>query len=560
MNSAQASLSRHQSRLLLAYFCLFPWLYWPGTHEIYALRESVFFGLTGLFILSSALSKYRLPINTNPIDISLILIFIIRVISWITFGLQTNFEQALLGIHSLMFELSILLFYLQIRRLRLSDHFNNTLASYFIGSCLLICLLSPFAAPISANAEQGRWQALFFHPNFLGIFSVIMLALAPKIKLHWQLSGIALVLMSGSRVALGLLLILMILRLNFKAVFSISVIGILLLGWRASHHPVESFRLTGTEAIEMRSEIYQGTLKTIRDNPLGTGPGIFGPKVHEHLGMRFHELFPDPHKHSIYKAHNSFLEWSAESGILITLLLICLIFLITKIPSNNSKTALSLLFLGSMVSVVLNYPSGLILATFLLASTIQKSLPKGKELIGLESERKSELTSLLVRFLSPAILGSVFIAYSFVVMQAHNSLPKVIKSLEKGMIDLAYLELEKHKSNPCLELEKLYYQFRITQLLANNDQITNFFRENFAAWVDVSYQLSLMHLQQGQTNLALKHVERSIDFHPLWPKNYHLKALILKRLGHHSRSQKAKQTALKLETYKINFRENVYSN
>ena len=105
-----------------------------------------------------------------------------------------------------------------------------------------------------------------------------------------------------------------------------------------------------------------------------------------------------------------------------------------------------------MVSVILNYPSGLILATYLLAHTIQKPFYSNQELVELESERESETTSLIVRFLSPFILGSVFITYSFLVLQSHNSLPKVIRNLEKGMIDIAYLELDKQKSNPCLPL------------------------------------------------------------------------------------------------------------
>ena len=159
--------------------------------------------------------------------------------------------------------------------------------------------------PISANADQGRWQALFFHPNFLGIFSVIILALVPELRLRWKISGVVLVLLSGSRLALGLLIILTMMRSNFKVVLSVSIIGLLFLGSRAVYNPVESFRLTGTDAFQMRSQIYQGTLETIKANPLGTGPGLFGPKVHQYLTTQFNEFFPDPSKHSIYKAHNS---------------------------------------------------------------------------------------------------------------------------------------------------------------------------------------------------------------------------------------------------------------
>ncbi len=554
MSPGQISLSQYQSRFVLAFFVLFPWLYWPGSHEIYALRESVFFGLTGLLILFSALSRYHLTLNSHPIDIFVVLIFILRLISWVAFGFNTNFEQPIIGVHSLLFELSTVLFYFQIRRLQLSSHFNNILASYFLGSCLLICLISVITPPISANAEQGRWQALFFHPNFLGIFSIAILALAPKLKLRWKLSGVILVLLSGSRLALGLLIALVAIRGNLKSVLSITFIGLLLLGWRAVNNPVESFRLAGMEAFEMRSHIYQGALKTILNNPLGTGPGVFGPKVHENLSMEFHQLFPNPNKHSIYKAHNTFLEWTAESGWLMGIFLLITIGFLLKVPASSAKLSLGLLILGSLFSVIINYPSGLIMLSYLLAITVTKNNKQSKSNTLNSTNINTNLGAIIVRFIIPCLVGVAIIYYASLNFQAHLAMPKIINDLNKGAVYPAWSKLTQRFVNPPLHLENLYYQFRISLLAGEESSLVSFFEKYLPAWVDVSYQLSLLYLERQQPDKALQCIERSIDYHPLWPDNYYLKASILKQLKLTKQAETALEQAGNLSLYDANFR------
>lgn len=552
MNVEQISLSKYQSRLVLIFFFLFPWLYWPNTHDIYALRESVFFGLTGVLILFSALSKYHLPLKPHPLDKLVVIGFILRLLSWITYCQNTNFQQPLLGIHSLILELTALLFYFQIRRLKINIHFKNFLASHFLGSCLIICIISIFTPAISVNAEQGRWQALFFHPNFLGIFSVAILAMAPSIKFRWKITSVILVLLSGSRLALGLLIILMIIRSNIKAVLSISVLGFLLLGWRAMHNPVESFRLSGTESFQMRSQIYQGALETIKNNPLGTGPGIFGPRVHEYLSIKFNELFPDPSKHSMYKAHNSLLEWTAESGWLMALILIISIFFLLTLPNNQLKLSICLLSLASAFSVIINYSSGLIIFTFLLAIAIPMNL---NQIYNLDLDTvKSSFGAIMVRLVSPILVGVALLLYGYFNFQAQLSIPRVIKHLSDGRIYPAWSELGQKSVIPALHLENLYYQFRITTLAGEKTPLVNFFEKNFYSWVDVSFQLSLLALQNKEYERALYFIEKSIDFHPFWSKNYFLKADILVKMKLNNQAREALSKAKKLDNYEANFR------
>ena len=554
MSLGQISLSEFQSRLVLAFLCLFPWLYWPGTHEIYGLRESIFFGLTGLLVITAALSRYHLELNAHPVDLFVVLGFCIRVSSWVVFSLNTNFEQPLIGLHSLIFELSTLLFYFQIRRLNLNNYFNNIFARYFLGSCLLICIISLLLPPITANAVQGRFQALFFHPNFLGIFGVVTLALAPKLELRWKLSGIILVLLSGSRIALGLLIALVAIRGNLKSVLSITFMGFLLLGLRATYDPVESFRLTGTESFEMRNHIYQGALKTILNNPLGTGPGVFGPKVHENLSMEFHQLFPDPQKHSIYKAHNTFLEWTAESGWLMGILLLITISFLLKMPSSSAKLSLGLLIVGSLFSVIINYPSGLIMLSYLLAVTVTKNNKQSKSNTLNSIGIKTNPGAIIVRFISPCLVGVAIIYYASVNFQAHLAMPKIINDLNKGAVYPAWSKLTQRFVNPPLHLENLYYQFRISLLAGEESSLVSFFEKHLPAWVDVSYQLSLLFLERQQPVKALQCVERSIDYHPLWPANYYLKASILKQLELTKQAETALEKAKKLSLYDANFR------
>lgn len=554
MSSGQTLLSQYQSRLVLAFFCLFPWLYFPGTHEIYALRETLFFGLTGALILIAGISRNHLPLHTHPLDFMVVIGFIIRLFSWMTFCQSTNFEQPLLGVHSLLFELSLMLFYFQVRRLKFNRYFSNVLASYFLGSCLFICILASFMPPISANADQGRWQALFFHPNFLGIFSVIILALVPELKLRWKISGVVLVLLSGSRLALGLLIILTMMRSNFKVVLSVAIIGLLFLGSRAVYNPVESFRLTGTDAFQMRSQIYQGTLETIKANPLGTGPGVFGPKVHQYLTTQFNEFFPDPSKHSVYKAHNSLLEWTAESGWLMALILGISIFFVIMLPNNQLKLSLCLLSIASVFSVIINYPSGLIIFTLLLAIAIPANQNQNQIYSSDSNTIRSGIGAFLIRLIIPTIVGISFLLYGYLNFQAQLGIPRIINHLSEGQIYPAWSELKQRSFIPALQLENLYYQFRITTLAGKKTPLVNFFEKNLSSWVDVSFQLSLLSLQKREYERALYFIEKSIDYHPLWSKNYFLKADILTKMGQRYGAENALEKAKKLNRYDVNFR------
>lgn len=558
MSPGQNRLAEFQDRLTTIYFCIFPLLYFPGTQEIYALRESVFFLLTGILLISVALSNHYLPLKTHLIDRILICTFLLRVTSWSIFNLKTQSIFPLIGLHNLIFELTALTFYLQIRRIKHNQYSFDLIARWFLGSSLLICLASYFAPPISLNSEQGRWQAMFFHPNFLGIFTVCILTISPKLKLGWKVSSVIMILLSGSRIALILLILLLLIRRYWLTCLGVIVIGILFLVWRTTHYPVENFRIKGVQSLEMRKEIYSGSIRTILHNPLGTGPQIFGPKVHQHLSPEFHKLFPDPLEHSIYKAHNSILEWTAESGWTIPFLFCIAFVALVMAPKSNPKTSVILLLLGSLVSVILNYPSGLIILTYLLAISIPDQSFSSSN-IDVEPANATTLQvikpfSIVIRMVIPFLVGVFLFLYGILNLHTHIVLPKIIDDLNKGQIKDAWVKLDKRLDLPQLQLELLYYYFRISTLAGVSNDVVDFFGQHFPAWVDISYQISLLNLQNGKLDLALKYVEQSIDFHPFWPQNYILKANILEKLNLKKEALTAYEQAKKLKSYGNNFR------
>lgn len=555
MSPGQNSLANLHSKLIIIYFCVFPLLYLPGTFEIYALRESVFFLLTGVLLISFALSNHYLPLKTNCIDKILIVAFLVRFTSWCIATVNTQSIFPLIGMHNLIFELTILTFYLQIRRLKSNQYSLDLIARWFLGTSLIICLASYFAPPISLNSEQGRWQAMFFHPNFLGMFTVCILTISPKLKLGWKVSGVIMILLSGSRIALILLILLLLIRRYWLTCLGIIVIGILFLAWRTTHYPVESFRIKGTQALEMRKEIYAGSVRTILHNPYGTGPQIFGPKVHQYLSPKFHKLFPNPIEHSIYKAHSSLLEWTAESGWIIPLLFLSGCITLLMIPSSTSRTSTILLLIGSLVSVILNYPSGLILLTYLLAISISNQSNSHSNV----AEDKAiyqgiKPLSIVIRMLFPLLFGIFIFLYGILNLRMHIVLPQIIDDLNSGEVESAWVKLDKQLDLPQLQLNLLYYYFRISTLAGRNNDVINYFTKHFPAWVDISYQVSLVNLQNGKLDLALKYIEQSIDFHPFWPQNYLLKATILNRLNLKNEALQAFEKAKKLQSYGRNFR------
>lgn len=454
-----------------------------------------------------------------------------------------------------MLELTALMFYLQIRRLPHNQYTNKMLAQWFLGTSLLACLVTLFSAPISLNAAQGRWQGLFFHPNFLGIFTVCMLAIAPELKTRWKIVGLAMILMSGSRLAIVLLFALLLIRRQWINTLIILILGVIWLSWKTHNYPVEKWRLTGSTSFEMRAAIYSGSLKTILMNPFGTGPGIFGPKAHETMPQKFHELFPDPKKHSVYKAHNSILEWSVESGWLIPLLFVAGSLGLLLISPSNSNIALMLLLLGSMLSVIANYPAGLIILTYLTAISIPKqasltirSVPSQPPLIA------TRMLAVLIRLIIPLLIGIFMILYGYLNLQAHRRLPQIINDLNQGEIHNAWIKLNKQLDNPCLQLQSLYYYFRIASLADNHQDILAFFEKTFPAWVDISYQLSLIELQKDNLEAALNYIEKSIDYHPLWKDNYILKSSILHKMNRITEALEADRRASDLNQYKEHFR------
>ena len=238
------------------------------------------------------------------------------------------------------------------------------------------------------------------------------------------------------------------------------------------------------------------------------------------------------------------------------ILLLIAVFFLIKLPHSQVKLSLCLLFLGSTLSVIINYPSGLIILAYLLAIAAPKNTNQTKMSSTNQALVKNNLGAIIVRLISPALAGTAMLYYGVLNFQSQLTIPRVINHLSEGRIYPAWLKLKQESSIPALKLENLYYQFRISLLAGKKTPEVTFFENNLSAWVDVSYQLSLLFLEKKKYQKALFFIEKSIDYHPLWAKNYFLKADILQKMKRTEPAKEALNKAKKLDRYNTNFRTN----
>ena len=222
------------------------------------------------------------------------------------------------------------------------------------------------------------------------------------------------------------------------------------------------------------------------------------------------------------------------------------------LPNNQLKLSLCLLSIASVFSVIINYPSGLIIFTLLLAIVIPAN-PNQNQIYSSDSNKLEWYWCISDTFNHPHIVGMLSL-YGYLNFQAQLGIPRIINHLSEGQIYPAWSELKQKSFIPALQLENLYYQFRITTLAGKKTPLVNFFEKNLSSWVDVSFQLSLLSLQKREYERALYFIEKSIDYHPLWSKNYFLKADILTKMRRRNEAKDALEKAKKLDSYDVNFR------
>jgi hypothetical protein len=371
--------------LWFLYFVSLPFLYLESSSEAFALRKAVFMVLVSLQLGWNVLKPPKRPFpKPQKLDILVFAVLSLRFLSAVLAGLQN--QVLFFTLDSLLFETSLLLFYLLLRREPPTKLWVTRLAQGLIFSQSLVMVLQLVAFPWVSPLADGRVSAQYFHPNVLGILTVALLAYLcsnPRLcgshltginRVVFGL-GVLIVLFSGSRNALLALVALCIFLkpLKWKLIL-LPLVCLPLIWWaRSVAHPIESYRASVLTQIEIRRAVMASTLKGILEHPLGVGAGLFAARIHPYITNSLHSFFPNPRRHSLNKAHNFILELVFESGWLMLPCLLFGFFLIIQMPFSGPKSAILILLFCSLFSVFLNYPTGQIFLTLFLAMGSRES-------------------------------------------------------------------------------------------------------------------------------------------------------------------------------------------
>lgn len=364
-------------KLWSLFFFIFPFLWHPAFLEAHSLRKGVFLVFLGTHLLLRILhGKKPIEFRPQPLDIILILFILIRVLSS---GLIPPDPQLLvLCLETFMWECSLLLFYLLMRsECPTLSWWNQTCTGLLISlsTCALLQLLG---IPMVREVTDGRLNSSLFHPNVLGLLTVSLGAflfsmnLSKPRKVLSALGVMFLVLGSGSRNALFWMLCALFYLRPIKRTWLILII-LLIPTWqfmRISKHPAEEYRSRMMEHFSIRAEVYKSTWNALVNNPLGMGAGQYSTRIHPHITTKLHEYFPNPLIQSLQKAHNLILETICESGWILGLWWIIALGIFWKIPLSPHKAAVWFLGLGSMFSIILNYPDGQIIFFLFLSGVL----------------------------------------------------------------------------------------------------------------------------------------------------------------------------------------------
>ena len=359
------------------FFTALPFLWIPSLLEAHSLRKSVFLILVGAHLIFRAWRKIK-PIEFQPRGLDYLLIFyvLIRILS--SGFLPPDPQVLMFSLETLMWESSLLLFYLLIRSENPGMSWWSRVVFGLLVSFFLCAILQITGAPFVREMVDGRLQCSLFHPNVLGILVVSLCAFlsakgsrSPSI-LAGLLVAFLLVMGSGSRNAFFWLLVTLMYFQPVRRVF-ILVPLILIPGWevmRISTFPAEAYRSRLVEHFTIRLEVYKSTWHAILSSPSGTGAGLYSAKIHPHTTEKLHGFFPNPLRQSLQKAHNVVLESIVESGWVLWIWWFCALTLFWKLRFSCSKAAVWILFLGAMFSVVLNYPEGQIFLVLFLSGAV----------------------------------------------------------------------------------------------------------------------------------------------------------------------------------------------
>lgn len=367
--------------LWVFYFSIAPFLYTSHSFDSFALKQSfflIFLGLQSIFFfycLKCSSKFFRL----KHFDYLVVLFFIFRLLSSFSYIPELDLYSSL---GTIAFEFFLCIFYLQIRILRLDTKTLDLCLKALTTSsfCMLILQALEIVKPLQ---DTNRFDANYFHPNVLGItFCSILIYFHSKKEKNSFLYVIAIILLLSSFsktayiVYCSFLLVRLLpnkkLGLAFCLSTFIKTISFLIFTYAFfsfnNQDTLSKFRNQLSQALTIKGLIYNASIKGLTAKPQGHGTGLYSYKIQQFLPNEFHQLYPNPNHHTLYKAHNFLLENAFESGVWVFCLLLYALLYLLSVEKCPIKYCLLSLSFTSVFSVHLNYPESQILFLLLLAS------------------------------------------------------------------------------------------------------------------------------------------------------------------------------------------------
>ena len=415
---------------------------------------------------------------------------------------------------------------------------------FFIITSLIgfVCLISYFIHRMAPLTHFHRTNLFFYNPNFLAGYFVFSIPLSlcllhERYKKHLvskqfikidlllylliliQIGGFITTLSrAGSLGFSASILFLIFLRSSKRIWRHISIF--LLIAMLCGCVLVMSMPHTFTHLIGIRSPIWQGTHKMIKENLLtGTGIGSFS-KVYPSFRPPGYFLFRDAAPMTLH-SHNEFLEIWAELGI-IGLLLWCgflvslFYFVLKKIDSSNSLfihgalSGIVGLFIQNMFSVSLRIP--FINFYLWVGLGMSMALTKNKD-YGMLAQAKKLILSFLflpliiwtsVRFIVFPFLGDFYLGRGYLERKKGN-LSRAISYYSKAI-------------NFSPEPRGIYYKraFILGKTGREKDALNDYLKieEISPGYARIYRNLGITYLSLGKINKAIENLNKAIAANP----------------------------------------------
>ena len=324
---------------------------------------------------------------------------------------------------------------------------------------------------------------------------------------------------------------------------------------------------------EVRPLIWKSTLPMIAERPFfGHGLGVF---VAEYPRFRLPEYFLRSRATNITDhAHNELLELAVEQGLLglvATLWLWGVAFCrgVRSLRTDDQRKlglgimgATTVLLVHGMLDVGLRYPPDETLFWLLLGLLVTKNNPTGDEqtqsgMLSTNSEAPLRLHSPFTRAIIVAvcILGSICITFAAVVRPVMAGVweRKARMAEESGKLTEAEAAARRSLSFQPFRITARYF---LAGILAGSKKSEArqlaieeclFIEELSPDYADVTYNLGLLHIAQGQPQKALPYLRRAAEINPYNADRQIVLAFIYAQLGRMDSACAHLENALRLD-------------